>query len=74
MIALLFFCSAMDILANCRAMLPAEPVTMTGENIGASHTRQKDNEFIAANTTLDVTLTEVATDGLTHFVKHFIPK
>ena len=31
MIALLFFCSAMDVLANCRAMLPAEPVTMTGE-------------------------------------------
>ena len=52
----------------------AEAVTMTGENIGASHTRQKDNEFIAANTTLDVTLTEVAADGLTHFVKHFIPK
>ena len=31
MIALLFFCSAMDILANCRAMLPAEPVVLTGE-------------------------------------------
>ena len=31
MIALLFFCSAMDVLVNCRAMLPAEPVTMTGE-------------------------------------------
>ena len=31
MISLLFFCAAMDILANCRAMLPAEPVTMTGE-------------------------------------------
>ncbi len=31
MIALFFFCSAMDVLANCRAMLPAEPVTMTGE-------------------------------------------
>lgn len=31
MIALLFFCSAMDILANCRAMLPSEPMTATGE-------------------------------------------
>ena len=31
MIALLFFCSAMGILANCRAMLPAEPVVLTGE-------------------------------------------
>ena len=31
MIALLFFCSAMDVLANCRAMLPAEPVVLTGE-------------------------------------------
>ena len=31
MIGLLFFCAAMDILANCRAMLPVEPVTMTGE-------------------------------------------
>ena len=31
MISLLLFCSAMDILANCRAMLPSEPVTMTGE-------------------------------------------
>lgn len=31
MIALLLFCSAMDVLANCRAMLPAEPITMTGE-------------------------------------------
>ena len=31
MIGLLLFCSAMDILANCRAMLPAEPLTMTGE-------------------------------------------
>ena len=31
MIGLLLFCTAMDILANCRAMLPSEPVTMTGE-------------------------------------------
>ena len=31
MIALLFFCSAMDVLANCRAMLPEEPVVLTGE-------------------------------------------
>lgn len=31
MIALLFLCSAMDVLANCRAMLPAEPMTATGE-------------------------------------------
>ena len=33
MIALLFFCSAMEVLANCRAMLPAEPVVLTGEII-----------------------------------------
>ena len=31
MISVLFFCAATEILANCRAMLPAEPVTMTGE-------------------------------------------
>lgn len=31
MIALLFLCSAMDVLVNCRAMLPAEPMTATGE-------------------------------------------
>ena len=31
MIGLLLFCTAMDILANCRAMLPSEPVAMTGE-------------------------------------------
>ena len=31
MIGLLFFCAATEVLANCRAMLPAEPVTMTGE-------------------------------------------
>ena len=31
MISMLLFCSAMDILANCRAMLPTEPVTMSGE-------------------------------------------
>ena len=31
MTCLLLFCAAMDILANCRAMLPAEPVTMKGE-------------------------------------------
>jgi hypothetical protein len=30
MIGLFLFAAAMDILANCRAMLPAEPVTMTG--------------------------------------------
>ena len=33
MLGLLFFCSAMDILANCRAMLPVEPVVMSGEII-----------------------------------------
>ena len=31
MISMLLFCSAMDVLANCRAMLPTEPVTMSGE-------------------------------------------
>jgi hypothetical protein len=31
MISALVFAAAMDILANCRAMLPAEPVTMKGE-------------------------------------------
>ena len=31
MIGILVFAAAMDILANCRAMLPAEPVTMKGE-------------------------------------------
>ena len=31
MIGMLFFAAAMDILANCRAMLPAEPVTLKGE-------------------------------------------
>ena len=30
MIGLFLFAAAMDILANCRAMLPAEPVTMKG--------------------------------------------
>ena len=30
MIGLFLFAAAMDILANCRAMLPSEPVTMTG--------------------------------------------
>jgi len=30
MISLLLFCSAMDILANCRAMLPSEPLSMKG--------------------------------------------
>jgi hypothetical protein len=29
-LALILFCAAVDILANCRAMLPAEPTTMTG--------------------------------------------
>lgn len=33
MIALLLFAAAMDILANCRAMLPSEPVVMKGEII-----------------------------------------
>lgn len=33
MIAMLFLCSAMDVLVNCRAMLPAERVTATGEII-----------------------------------------
>ena len=31
MIGFLFFAAALDILANCRAMLPAEPITMKGE-------------------------------------------
>ena len=31
MIGMLLFCTALDILGNCRAMLPTEPVTMTGE-------------------------------------------
>ncbi len=31
MIAMLLFCSAMDVLANCRAMLPSEHMTATGE-------------------------------------------
>ena len=31
MISAILFAAAMDILANCRAMLPAEPVTMKGE-------------------------------------------
>ena len=31
MIGLLFFCTAMDILANCRAMLPTEPLAIQGE-------------------------------------------
>ncbi len=31
MIALLLFCSAMDVLANCRAMLPSGHMTATGE-------------------------------------------
>ena len=31
MTACALFCTAMSILANCRAMLPAEPVTMSGE-------------------------------------------
>ena len=31
MTCILLFCAAMDILANCRAMLPAEPITMEGE-------------------------------------------
>ena len=31
MTCILLFCAAMDILTNCRAMLPAEPVTMEGE-------------------------------------------